>query len=299
MLQSGLQQDSKIQEDNQGGVYRLSGKPSCGKSYVLTHLGVEALKEGKRKVFSNSPIIYDDGLIQLSSLYFEAKMILDKNLNGSMILNDEDHRDFWSRGFKDFDQAKKDWFSLCAQHEISYYGASQHEDRVDTIINDCTNLFCNIDKIEIPILGIPICFILTWWSTEEEMKNSRFRKGEYAPEPFHVERVWFHREIANAYNTKFFGKDKRPIYEGESWIDHNKRLGIEYKGVQDYSPITIIRAGFTKDLRELWYWGLRMKKKVANAFNEIGSRFDKNLEKDEEQKEQNKIDESLFEEEQK
>lgn len=262
-----------------GGLYTIRGKPSAGKSYFGTSLGVAGLIEGKRRVFSNYPIIYNDGERILSSLKFEASMIIEKNLNGSIIINDESHMDFWSRDFKNFTESKKDFFSHCAQHGISFYSIVQHEDRQDTIINDCTNLFAVVDKIEIPILEIPICFYIEWWADEEEMKNAKYHPDVLIP--YHTERVWFKKEIANAYDTRFYGHDKRPIYEGITWIDYNKSKGYDYLGSNDYSKITIFKIALKKNINTILNI-LKSCMPKKRSYSDIGDRLDRNLSKEEE-----------------
>lgn len=264
-----------------GGLYTIRGKPSGGKSYFATSLAVEALKEGKRRVFSNYPIIYKDGDKTLCTLYFEAKMILEKNLNGAIVINDESHMDFWSRDFKNFTEEKKNFFSHCAQHGISFYSIVQHEDRQDTIINDCTNLFAIVDKTEIPFLEIPLFFYIEWWADEEDMKNAKYHPDTVLP--YHTERVWFKKEVANAYDTRFFGHDKRPVYEGVPWTIYNQQKGIENLGSTDYSKITILRLALKKNINTICDKLVScMPKKRSHT--DIGDRLDRSLEKDAEQK---------------
>lgn len=260
-----------------GGLYTIRGKPGAGKTYFATHLGVEALKEGKRRVFSNYPILYSDGEKTLCSLFFQANMILDKNLNGAIIINDESHMDFWSRDFKNFDKQKKDFFSHCSQHGISFYSIVQHEDRQDTIINDCTNLFAVVDKLEIPFLEIPICFYIEWWADEEEMKNAKYHPDLM---PFHTERVWFKKEVAMAYDTRFFGHDKRPIYEGVTWVEYKKKKDNEdIIPSDDYSKITMAKLLVKKQLNTIYDKILSVMPK-KRLYGDIGDRIDRSLEEE-------------------
>ena len=144
-----------------GGLYCLTAPPSNGKSYVATHIAIEFLRQGRR-VFSNYPIVYNNGMEKLQTHVLTKDMLLKHNFNGAVLIIDEAHNWFWSRKFKEFTEEYKNWFSTLSQHEISLYYIVQHEDRVDTVINDCANLFGEIQKTEIPILEMPLFFNITW-----------------------------------------------------------------------------------------------------------------------------------------
>lgn len=260
-----------------GGLFTVRGRPGHGKSYISTDFAISVMKEGKRKVFSNYPIIYNDGRRVLSSLYFDASMILEKNLNGSVIIHDESHQDNFSRDFKNFDKDKMAFYSRCSQHGITYYSIVQHEDRQDTIINDCSDLYMEVDKVEIPFLGIPIFFTITSWASEEDMKNSRYHSDL---QPFDYERVWFKKEIANSYSTKYFGQDNRPLYEGETWIEYNKRNKRESKPSDDFSRITRLFLFFDRIVIRPLTKGIFKMSKRYNPFTDSGDRIDRSLEED-------------------
>lgn len=257
-----------------GGLYVIVGKPGNGKSYLATDIAVMFLKAG-RKVFTNFPVIYWNGKEFLCSCYFEKIMLLERNLTGAVIVNDEAHKDFWSRDFKTFAAEYKDFFSSCAQHEISYYSLTQHENRVDTIINDCANMFAVVEKTEIPFLEIPIYFTVNWFTSEKAMQSFEFNPA--FSKPYYTEKVWFKKEIANAYQTKYFGTDSRPLYEGVSWSDKNKNEGKEYRGSDDFSRITIFVLAVQHNLNII-------KDKIISCMPsrrkgvDIGERIDRSLE---------------------
>lgn len=260
-----------------GGLFTVRGRPGHGKSYIATDFAVQVLKQGKRKVFSNYPIIYNDGKKVLSSLYFYADMIDTFNLNGSVIIHDESHQDNFSRDFKNFNKDKMAFYSRCSQHGITYYSIVQHEDRQDTIINDCSDLYIEVDKVCIPFLDIPIYFTLTSWASEEDMKNSRYHPDL---DPFDYERVWFKKEVANAYNTKYFGADPRPLYEGETWIHYNERMKRDAKPSEDYSKITRLYLYFDRTLiNPITKIIFNMNRKYSPSWlSEVGDRNDRALE---------------------
>lgn len=260
-----------------GGLFTLRGRPSSGKSYCAVDIAIEFMKQG-REVLSNFPIVYNDGKKILCSCFFSPEMIFTENLSGKVIIHDESHQDNYSREFKNFDKRKMKFYSRCSQMGISYYSIVQHEDRQDTIINDVSDLFCDISKVEIPFLNIPIYFNLVWWGSEEDMKQSRFHPD--AVEPYHTERIWFKKEVANSYNTKFFGKDSRPKYQAVSWLEYSKKHGEEIKPSEDFSKITLVRlAVYRKLFKPVFQYIKTMSKKLPIlGMREIGNRIDKNLE---------------------
>jgi len=255
-----------------GGLYCITAPPGNGKSYVATHLAVDFMKQG-RKVFTNYPIAYNDGRLKLTSLALTKDMLLGKNLSGSILVIDEAHQWFWSRKFKEFNEEYKNWFSSLAQHEISCYYIVQHEDRIDTIINDCANLFCVIEKIEIPFLDMPLVFNLTWWNRELDLQMSRTNP---TIEPFHEERIWFDRDIAQSYDTKFFAFDKRLQYEGIDWITYLASKNIEYRGNYNFSlKSQIINVILAKLINPIKVKLEPMTKRVERIWQQIGNRFDR------------------------
>lgn len=206
-----------------GGLFGLIGTPGAGKTFVATHYAIEEMKKGRR-VFSNYPIVSVDGkyvsrviegLGSDNKIYESLQWLMKQNLNRAVLIIDEAHLFFWSRDFKQFSQDDKDFFTFLGQHEVSVYYIVQHEDRMDTIANDCANLFGLVTKFEIPILNMPLLFTVTWWASETDLKDSS-RHPEIVP--YHIDRIWFNLDTANSYDTRFFGHNKHPFYEGIDWI---------------------------------------------------------------------------------
>jgi hypothetical protein len=100
---------------------------------------------------------------------------------------------------------------------------------MDTIANDCANLFGVVTKLSIPIIDMPLVFTVTWWASEEEMKNSVYHSEI---EPYMIETIWFNLDVANAYDTRFFGHETRKPYTGVSWIEFKKK----YQGIEWHRP---------------------------------------------------------------
>lgn len=256
-----------------GGLYCLTAPPSNGKSYVATDIAISFMKQG-RKVFTNYPIVYNNGREFLQTCALTKDMILKYNFNGSVLIIDEAHNWFWSRKFKEFTEEYKNWFSTLSQHEISLYYVVQHEDRVDTVINDCANLFGEIQKTEIPFLEMPICFTITWWNREIDMQIGRTSDKV---QPYSEERIWFDKDVAHSYDTKWFGTDKRPIYEGVFWIDWLKdKYNFEYKGNYEFSLKSQIRNKICEKLYDPLMNKVNiMSNKVRRVWSDMGKTFDR------------------------
>lgn len=223
-----------------GGLYALIGRPGEGKTYCATHLALKHMIEEGRRVFSNYAIVSVDGIYSTrvisgkteTQIVDDIKYLMTQNLNRSVLILDEAHLYFWSRNFKMFTESDKDFFTFLSQHEITCYFIVQHEDRIDTIINDCANLFGIVQKFVIPFLDVPLFFVIEWWASEDEMKNSI-----YHPEikPYMTERIWFNLDVAGAYDTRAFGHSTKEPYEGITWIKFYER----YYGISWIPPLRI------------------------------------------------------------
>lgn len=240
-----------------GGLFALIGRPGEGKSYCATHIGLKGMIVEKRRVFSNFAIVSVDG--KYSSLVINGQtedkiiddihFLMSQNLNRAILILDEAHLYFWSRDFKNFTKEDKDFFTFLSQHEISCYYIVQHEDRMDTVANDCANLFGIVHKFEIPILNMPLFFVIEWWASEDEMKNAIFH-----PEikPFLTERIWFNLDVANAYDTRAFGHSMKDPYEGITWIEFYKKYkGIDWTPPEHISLGRIIRNSMSRRFRKM------------------------------------------------
>lgn len=273
-----------------GGLFAIIGKPGEGKTYVCTAIAIEGMKEGRR-VFSNYPIVTVDGEyctrviegLQLvkdnmgnvieERVIENIRYLMRQNLNRAMLILDEAHLFFWSRDFKKFSDEDKNFFTFLGQHEISLYYIVQHENRMDTIANDCANLFCEVTKFEIPFINMPLFFTLTWWGSEEDLRDS-YKDPNI--EPYLIERRWFSLDVANAYDTRFFGHDRREFYEGITWMRFKADQGIDWEPPSDVSLAMYlmrrvkrlrdnINKSFEKKKNELLYPVKRVEKLVKDG----------------------------------
>lgn len=221
-----------------GGLFALIGRPGEGKSYCATHIGLKGMIEEKRLVFSNFAIVSVDGKycsrvingITEKEIIDDIHFLMKQNLNRAILILDEAHLYFWSRDFKNFTKEDKDFFTFLSQHEISCYYIVQHEDRMDTVANDCANLFGVVHKFVIPIIDMPLFFVIEWWASEEEMQNSIYHPNL---KPYLTERIWFNLDVANAYDTRAFGHTTKEPYQGITWIEFYRK----YKRTDDGKPV--------------------------------------------------------------
>lgn len=237
-----------------GGLFAIIGKPGSGKTYTATAIALDRMKEG-RLVFSNYPITSVDGvycsrviegITSTGQVIEKIHWLMAQNLNRAVLVIDEAHLFWWSRDFKEFKKEDKNFFTFLAQHEIEVYYIVQHENRMDTIANDCATLFGIVTKMVIPFIDMPIRFSIVWWSAEEEIRTSILNP---AIVPFDIENFWFNKDVASAYDTRFFGHDLRPRYQGITWKEFHRKYNNKYwTEPRDVSLVTKIRRIMSKPI---------------------------------------------------
>lgn len=207
-----------------GGVYVIFAPPGEGKSYIATALALKFMEEG-RKVFTNYPVVSIDG--EHVSMYWE-RQFMEKNACGSVIIIDEAYRDYSSREFKSFTKDDHTWFATTGHNEISLYLITQNPQRIDLIIREVVNVWLKVRKVEIPILEIPLLFVVDAYLSEMELAAAAVGRVS----PYYTERYWFKKRVALAYDTRFFRKDKDPPLFTDDWITHLRKIGFDYEAYQ-------------------------------------------------------------------
>lgn len=207
-----------------GGIHILVAPPSGGKSYLITAIVNEIFNEGTRRVYSNFPIRTRDG--KHCSYYWEPKLMFE-NLSGNVLVLDEAHKYFWSRDFKSFDQKDKDWWSTTGHNEVTVYVLTQELARIDCIITDKATMIWDIEKVQIPILEIPLYFRVTQWASKEAY-TAAFR-GMMAKPPIAVKFYFFNQSIADMYDTHYFRANFGDPYIGMTWDEYEKKQGRPIK----------------------------------------------------------------------
>lgn len=279
-----------------GGIHILVAPPSGGKSYMATLISREIFMEGKRRIYSNYPIRTRDGK---HCSYVWEPSLMHENLSGHVIILDEAHKYYWSRDFKSFTQADKDWWSTTGHNEVTVYVLTQELARIDCIITDKATMIWDIEKIQIPILEIPICFRVTQWPSKEAY--SAASKGMLAKPPIAVKYMFFNQSVADMYDTHFFKSSFGPEYIGIRWDEYIlKKDGVQMKPPY---PTLVQRGGlvfdhfYTLSINKLTVLYNNMKRRKEQIWKEIGDRFDKGREKDidTDQFSDSKIEQSTYE----
>lgn len=222
-----------------GGIHILVAPPSGGKSYLSTEIANEIFQEGKRRIYSNYPIRTRNG--KFCSYVWEPKL-MQENLSGQVIILDEAHKYYWSRDFKSFTQADKDWWSTTGHNEVTIYVLTQELARIDVIITDKATMIWDIEKIQVPILEIPICFRVTQWPSKEAYQAGI--KGMMAKPPIAIKYYFFNQSIADMYDTHYFRSNFGKPYIGIRW---DEKLKSEGKPMKPPYPTFVQKIGIYGD----------------------------------------------------
>lgn len=115
------------------GVSIIYGLPGAGKSYFLSCLADEYIKKGY-DVCSNYPI-------KGTRIISKSDINTDLCLSNCVILLDEAHTLFNSRGFKNFNQTMHEFFSLHRHLGNKIFLVTQHPARLDVVIREISEDF--------------------------------------------------------------------------------------------------------------------------------------------------------------
>jgi len=256
-----------------GGVYCVYAPPGEGKTYIATALILEYLKQG-RQVFSNFPVITPDLKYQTK---FWQKSLMKEQIQKSVIVIDESYKDYNSREYKTFSKDDHDWFATSGHNENSIYLLTQNPQRIDTVIREIVNFYIFVEKVEIPLLGIPLFFRLFYFRSEEDMRVSKYGMVE----PWDVQKFWFNWYCASSYDTKFFRRPYDKPYIGTDWI---KKL--EEKKFYYHPPNASGIAYLKLYLNNRWDDIITMASRRYNSFmSQIGQKNDESLEHEEQKEE--------------
>lgn len=207
-----------------GGIHILVAPPSGGKSYIATEICKEIFQEGRRRIYSNYPIRTRDGK---HCSYVWEPALMHENLSGQVIVLDEAHKYYWSRDFRNFTQEDKDWWSTTGHNEVTVYVLTQELARIDCIITDKATMIWDIEKIQLPILEVVICFKITQWPSKEAYQAGI--KGMMAKPPIAIKYIFFKQSVADMYDTHFFKSNFGDPYIGKTWCQKSKEDGKPLK----------------------------------------------------------------------
>jgi len=168
----------------------ITGRPGSGKTYILTKIALEFLKEG-RTVFSNYFIDWDK-----NNLHFFDKVEELKSLEKGIIVMDEGQIYFNSRNWENLSETMQYKLQQHRKDGLDIWATVQNIKRIDILIRElvsryfeCKSLICfNFLKEHYEL------FIKKEYDVEdEEVKDKR--------ECFGTELIFFEPEIGNRYDT--------------------------------------------------------------------------------------------------
>jgi len=198
-----------------GGNIFYFAPPGRGKSLRLAMQACAGLKYGRRKQFSNNPIVDEQGR---STFVWSKEMVLH-GIRDSDIFWDEIQMDYDSGEVKTLPPEDDDFFATSGQCGNTVYCASQGLTRVTKGIRDRMNYFVQVEVVlELPGLRNarggwfrPVIFRELWWENWEDIgKKDRL---------FLSKLFLFDRKSAMAYDTTWFAGKRRDPPKPITWQD--------------------------------------------------------------------------------
>jgi len=196
-----------------GGNIFYFAPPGRGKSLRLAGNACDGLAYGRRKQFSNMPILDEKGR---STFVWEKDMVLH-GIRDSDIYWDEIQMDFDSGEVKTLPPEVDDFFATSGQCGNTVYCASQGLTRVTKGIRDRMNYFVQVEVVlELPGLRNarggwfrPVIFRELWWENWEDIgKKDRL---------FLSKLFFFNRKHAMSYDTTWFAGKRRDPPKPVTW----------------------------------------------------------------------------------
>jgi len=226
----------KMSEKLESGVPRISagvsiiyGLPGAGKSYFLACLADEFLRKGY-SVCSNYPI---KGTRQIT----KENINTDLCLSNCVILLDEAHTLFNSRGFKNFNQTCHEFFSLHRHLGNKIYLVTQHPARLDVIIREIAEDFILLDSFK--LFGCPL-WVAARYYFEDPCRSLSLDMDKHM-KPYYTERRLYRVPIMMMYDSFYVDTSNHTIISADSlplWSDS------AFSGVT--VPVTLFRKVFNK-----------------------------------------------------
>lgn len=197
-----------------GGNIFYFAPPGRGKSLRLAMQARAGLKYGRRKQFSNSPILDEEG----RSTFIWSRDMVTHGIRDSDIFWDEIQMDYDSAETKTLPPEDDDFFATSGQCGNTVYCASQGLTRVTKAVRDRMNYFVQVEVVlEIPGLRNarggwfrPVLFRETWWENWEDIgKKDRV---------FLTKLFWFDKKSAMSYDTTWFSGKRRDPPKPVTWV---------------------------------------------------------------------------------
>ena len=204
------------------GVSIIYGLPGAGKSYLLACLADEFIKQGF-EVCCNYPV---KGTHKIT----KKDINTDLCLSNCVILLDEAHTLFNSRGFKDFTKTVHEFFSLHRHLGNRIYLVTQHPARLDIVIREISEDFIMLSSVK--FLGVPL-WVTARYYYEDPCRSTSVDMDRLLV-PYRTERRLYRRRIMMLYDSFYVDVSSHTIINADvlpMWA------GVAFSGVVD--PLTI------------------------------------------------------------
>lgn len=192
------------------------GVPGAGKTYYTVRKMLQAMKKKRKKLyFSNFPIYHKKyGWSYVWLPEYSKQTIVDAE-----IIIDEAYRNLNSREFQKFTKDEHTFFATCRHLNNDIWIIAHNPARIDVVIREITEEFILMHCHKIPILGWPIWFSADVYLDEQALAQRYTAKNA----KYCVERFFFSKRVAKAYDTHFFRPNDIPEFKYESW---GEKLGL-------------------------------------------------------------------------
>lgn len=187
----------------EAGVYILYGLPGAGKSYYLACLADDYRRAGY-PVACNYPIKRTHKLAP-------ENINTDLLLSNSVLLIDEAHSIFNSRGFKNFSRQMHEFFSMHRHLGNRLVLATQHPARLDVVIREIADSFIYLSTFKI---GSRPILLTARWYYEDPCRSSNVDMDRLLV-PYRTERRLYSRRIMSTYDTFYVDSDAESIITAE------------------------------------------------------------------------------------
>jgi len=212
----------------------LFASPGRGKTLLMAMMARDGLRYGRRKQFSNFPVVTPEGK---TTFVWSRDMILH-GIRDADIYWDEAQMDYDSAVVKTLPPEDDDFFATSGQCGNSIYIASQGLTRVTKGIRDRMNYFTQVDVVlELPGLRNarggwfrPVLFRKTTWQNWEDIgKKDRV---------FTSSLFFFNMQAAMSYDTTWFAGQRRDPPEPRTWEqEFDSREGDHERFTQNLNAI--------------------------------------------------------------
>lgn len=193
------------------------GLPSEGKTYIVVKRERDKMING-RIVFSNFPIIFNYKGKQFSSFFWKDKFVYE-TIHDCDIVIDEGYRTASSRDWKTFTVDEHTFYATTGHNGIDVFFITQAIPRVEVVIREIVSKFHQIKKTTIPWFRKDPRgeYEKILWFVDEVRLQSPKTPGTPADEIYTSSHSLFSKNVAKAYDTKYYRKPGEITFVPELW----------------------------------------------------------------------------------